>query len=195
MARSKEQQQMERANKETNTETSRPLTTFQSASFLSRALFLWPYPLLKIGLSRTIQEDDLPDILEPETSAANLKHMDELWKKAQLHSASKHGGQTERLCLHKIIVVDFLKDLWCVHASVHSMCLLKNWGLTCNVYCSKWQVYSDSSADRSSSKGYSVCSSGSSNTVFLWRNRLQRRVSLGFCFSILWYCHSFWAPS
>jgi len=112
MARSKEQQQMERANKETNTETSRPLTTFQSASFLSRALFLWPYPLLKIGLSRTIQEDDLPDILEPETSAANLKHMDELWKKAQLHSASKHGGQTERLSLHKIIVVDFLKDLW-----------------------------------------------------------------------------------
>jgi len=117
MARLSETQEKLRANEANNTSTFRPMTTYQSASFLSRALFLWPYPLLKIGLSRTIQEDDLPDILEPETSAANLKHMDELWKKAQLECTSKHGGNTEQLSLHRIFVVDFLKDLWCVHAS------------------------------------------------------------------------------
>jgi len=117
MARLSETQEKLRANEANNTSTFRPMTTYQSASFLSRALFLWPYPLLKIGLSRTIQEDDLPDILEPETSAANLKHMDELWKKAQLECTSKHGGNTEQLSLHRIFVVDFLKDLWCVHDS------------------------------------------------------------------------------
>ena len=50
-----------------------------SASWWSRLLFYWPYPLLKLGLERPLEDQDLPEILEKDTSQYNRKHFEEIW--------------------------------------------------------------------------------------------------------------------
>jgi ATP-binding cassette subfamily C (CFTR/MRP) protein 4 len=134
-------EQDKEATSSSSSNPQREKTQYESASLWSKAFFLWPYPLLGLGKQRTITEDDLPDILQDETSARNLEYMEMLWKKAQdsagqrqkqrrtrtkrkkNHQDSKEGAipissiTPANLNLHRVLVVDFLKDLWFIQVA------------------------------------------------------------------------------
>jgi hypothetical protein len=40
----------------------RPSNPWEHASFFSKLLFIWPYPLLQLGMTRPLEPQDLPEI-------------------------------------------------------------------------------------------------------------------------------------
>ena len=88
----------------------------KEASFLSRLFFTWPYPLLKLGMQRTLEESDLPDIPLADTSAYNLRIITDMWNRemelAQQRAAKRKG--TAAPSLHRAFVMDFLRTVWYV---------------------------------------------------------------------------------
>jgi ATP-binding cassette subfamily C (CFTR/MRP) protein 4 len=77
----------------------------KQASWLSRLFFIWPYPLLILGMERPLEESDLPENLNSDRSAVNEKYLDRLWQEEQL----RHG---KKASLHRAILKDFFWSLW-----------------------------------------------------------------------------------
>lgn len=78
---------------------------WDGASFLSKLFFLWPYPLLKLGMTRPLQPNDLPEIPAVDASSYNRDYLDRIWKQ----ELKKHPKQPS---LHRAIVLDFFSTLW-----------------------------------------------------------------------------------
>ena len=75
------------------------------ASFLSRLFFRWPYPLLKLGMERPLQEGDLYHVLEKDSSLYNLHYFQRLWD-------AERQRRPDAPNLHRAIVIDFFRSLW-----------------------------------------------------------------------------------
>lgn len=83
----------------------RPPNALQEASWLSRLFFTWPYPLLKLGMKRTLTEADLPAGLEKDSSEYSLNYFNRIWKEEkQLHP--------EAPSLRRAIAKDFFVSVW-----------------------------------------------------------------------------------
>jgi ATP-binding cassette, subfamily C (CFTR/MRP), member 4 len=80
---------------------------YKEASFLSRLIFLWPYPLLKLGMERPLEDSDLPCVLEDDTSKANRNYFEMVWEEEKKKRPKKPS-------LHRAILRDFFRDLWYV---------------------------------------------------------------------------------
>ena len=52
---------------------------YATASWLSRLCFLWPWPLLRLGLERPLTDNDLPLVLSEDSSQHNLHHLQRIW--------------------------------------------------------------------------------------------------------------------
>lgn len=87
--------------------TSRPPNLMANASFLSRMIFRWPYPLLQLGLQRPLQEEDLPEIMDVDSSEFNCNHFEKLWKQEQERHPQKPS-------LHRAFLREFFGSLWYV---------------------------------------------------------------------------------
>jgi hypothetical protein len=61
----------------------RPPNPLLNASFLSKMFFTWPYPILKLGLERPLEEKDLSDVAEVDSSLYNLRHFNKIWAEEQ----------------------------------------------------------------------------------------------------------------
>eukprot|EP00592_Proboscia_alata_P027203 CAMPEP_0194436906 /NCGR_PEP_ID=MMETSP0176-20130528/97162_1 /TAXON_ID=216777 /ORGANISM="Proboscia alata, Strain PI-D3" /LENGTH=81 /DNA_ID=CAMNT_0039257705 /DNA_START=20 /DNA_END=262 /DNA_ORIENTATION=+ len=51
----------------------------ENASWISKLFFSWPYPLMKLGMERPLQDADLGEIFEVDTSQYNQKYINKLW--------------------------------------------------------------------------------------------------------------------
>lgn len=83
----------------------RPKNMMDGASFISRMFFNWPYPLLQLGLKRPLEERDLPEIREVDTSKYNGDYFDKLWKAEQARCPKSPS-------LHRAIFRDYFGSLW-----------------------------------------------------------------------------------
>ena len=88
----------------------RPLNPLLGASVMSRLFFNWPYPLMRLGMQRPIEETDLPELCEVESSSNNLNMMERLWT-AEKARAEREGVKPSLL---RAIVKDFLTSIWYV---------------------------------------------------------------------------------
>jgi ATP-binding cassette, subfamily C (CFTR/MRP), member 4 len=86
-----------------NTEHGHPPNAFGTASFLSKLLFTWPYPLLQQGMRKTLQDSDLPESLPADSSAYALPYFTRLWQREQ---------QRPRPSLRRAIARDFFTSVW-----------------------------------------------------------------------------------
>ncbi len=77
----------------------------EKASFISRMLFRWPYPLLQLGLQRPLEEKDLPEIMQVDSSKYNCNNFERLWK-------SEQERHPENPSLHRAFLKDFFGSLW-----------------------------------------------------------------------------------
>jgi len=115
----------------------RPAHPMVQASFISKLLFIWPYGLMsnknKVRVSddgaerAAIEESDLPEVLEPDTSEMNLHKFQEIWGAEQQratkvkeyhlthHNKQKPLPKAASPSLHRAILKDFLSTMWFVH--------------------------------------------------------------------------------
>ena len=84
----------------TSSEKSRVPNMMETASFLSRILFHWPYKLLKLGLERPLEEHDLPEIMQVDSSSHNYQYFEKLWEAEQARHPSNPS-------LHRAFLRDF----------------------------------------------------------------------------------------
>ena len=100
-----------------------PANPLTEASWWSRAFFLWPYPLLKLGMERPLAETDIPTILPVDTSRYNRKYLLQLWdrerercfrKNCQQKNSNNHTTGHEKPSLHRAILKDFFRSMWFV---------------------------------------------------------------------------------
>jgi len=85
----------------------RPENPMANASFLSRLLFMWPAPLLKLGMSRPLEESDLADVLERDGSVYNRDYLLRIWEEERRNHPKSPS-------LHRAIVKDFILSIWYV---------------------------------------------------------------------------------
>jgi len=85
--------------------TSRPPNMMENASLFSRLVFMWPYPLLRLGLTRPLEESDLPEIMKCDSSKYNSDYFDKIWKDEQ-------GRNPQNPSLHRAFARDFFLSLW-----------------------------------------------------------------------------------
>lgn len=85
----------------------RPKSPLEKASFISKLLFMWPYPLLKVGMTRPLEESDLPEVMEIDSSAANRRYFENLWEEEK----RKHPNNP---MLQRAILKDYFSSLWYV---------------------------------------------------------------------------------
>lgn len=85
------------------------------ASLLSRLIYLWPYPLLKLGLERPLEERDLPDIAKVDTSSYNREYLTEIWEAEKNHNRSQKNKKDKNQKapkLWKALLKDFFRSNW-----------------------------------------------------------------------------------
>ncbi|KAG7350940.1 multidrug ABC transporter permease/ATPase [Nitzschia inconspicua] len=85
----------------------RPPNMMASASRISRLLFKWPYPLLKLGLERPLEDSDLPEILRQDTSRYNREYLQALWQRERERNPRNPS-------LHRAMLIDFFRSIWYV---------------------------------------------------------------------------------
>ena len=97
----------------------RPPNPLGSASFLSRLVFSWAYPLMRLGMTRTIVEADLPDVQVAESSATNLSLMDLIWnreveraRKASAAGPTHNGRRAHRPNLRRALLFHYFRTTW-----------------------------------------------------------------------------------
>lgn len=83
----------------------RPENAFDHANFFSKLTFLWPFPLLKLGMTRPLCEDDLPALSQVDKSSHNRDYLEDLWKKEKTSNPRSPS-------LHRALLKDFLSSLW-----------------------------------------------------------------------------------
>uniref|UniRef100_A0A7S2L9K9 ATP-dependent transporter ycf16 n=1 Tax=Leptocylindrus danicus TaxID=163516 RepID=A0A7S2L9K9_9STRA len=86
----------------------RPPNLLEGQSIISKSLFSWPWPLLKLGQSKILNEDDLPSLSKEDTSDFNLEFMEKLYAQ----SMDEKGG--DKFSLHRALLWDFIKSVWWV---------------------------------------------------------------------------------
>jgi hypothetical protein len=66
-----------------------PPHPYAIASLISKLFFSWPYSLMgkKTASCRVIQESDLPDVLDSDTSEANLRKFQALWEQEKARAS------------------------------------------------------------------------------------------------------------
>ena len=100
-----------------------PPNTMAEASWWSRLIFYWPYPLLKLGLERPLVDSDIPEILKPDTSRYNREYLSDLWENEQercrrinINNANNNNKkpqqQKQKPSLHRAILVNFFRSIW-----------------------------------------------------------------------------------
>lgn len=88
-----------------------PLTRPQNAlssnnvGFFSRMSFTWIYPILELGSQRPLEEMDLPEVCNLESSAFNRAHIEDIWEKEK---------ETKRENLARALLVEYLRSTWTV---------------------------------------------------------------------------------
>jgi len=97
---------------------SRSPNLLENASFLSRAVFHWPYSLLQLGLQQPLEEKDLPEIMDVDSSQYNANHFDKIWKKEQELNPEKPS-------LHRAIIWDYLRSIWYIQPFIGLAALAK----------------------------------------------------------------------
>jgi ATP-binding cassette, subfamily C (CFTR/MRP), member 4 len=78
---------------------------WEHASFFSKLLFIWPYPLLQLGMTRVLEPQDLPEIPKADRSSYNREYLEHLWEH-ELEERPKNPS------LHRAILKDFFASLW-----------------------------------------------------------------------------------
>jgi ATP-binding cassette subfamily C (CFTR/MRP) protein 4 len=83
----------------------RPPNPLLHASFLSKMFFTWPYPILKLGLARPLEEKDLANVAEVDSSLYNLRHFNRIW-------AEEQRIRPENPSLARALLKDFHHSTW-----------------------------------------------------------------------------------
>jgi ATP-binding cassette subfamily C (CFTR/MRP) protein 4 len=104
-----------------------PPNMMANASWLSRLIFYWPYPLLRLGGMGPLSASMLPEILKADTSKYNREYFEILWEKekdrcrnaqSQSQSQTQHPAtgtpQKYKPSLHRAMLIDFFKSIWFV---------------------------------------------------------------------------------
>mmetsp|Transcript_107829 Transcript_107829/g.220103 ORF Transcript_107829/g.220103 Transcript_107829/m.220103 type:complete len:1402 (+) Transcript_107829:151-4356(+) len=82
---------------------SRPPNAFKGASLVSRLVYYWAYPLMKLGMERPLVEKDVPEILPVDSSKYNREHLGNIWDRERQRSARNN----KRPSLHRAILVEY----------------------------------------------------------------------------------------
>jgi ATP-binding cassette subfamily C (CFTR/MRP) protein 4 len=81
---------------------------YETASWWSRLLFTWPYPLLQLGLQRPLQDADLPELQDVDRSVNCRHYFERIWELKQVRKDNHHS-------LQRAILFDFWKTVWYAH--------------------------------------------------------------------------------
>jgi hypothetical protein len=100
----------------------RPSNTYEGSSFLSKMFFIWPEKLLKEGVVKTIEEKDLPNVMQQEESRHNREAFEKIWRdevdRVEALKKKYPEGSTKRASLRpslqRAMLIDFLKRTWIV---------------------------------------------------------------------------------
>ncbi|GKY92774.1 hypothetical protein MPSEU_000247200 [Mayamaea pseudoterrestris] len=85
----------------------RPPNPYDTASWLSKLFFVWPYPLLKLGMKRPLVEIDLPQVTRVDESEYNRDYFLRLWKEEKERNPTAPN-------LHRLVAMDFFRSTWIV---------------------------------------------------------------------------------
>jgi ATP-binding cassette subfamily C (CFTR/MRP) protein 4 len=107
-----------------------PPNMMSNASWFSRLIFYWPYPLLKKGLNGPLSANMLPEILQADTSNYNRDYFEKLWEteknrcqnnnaqQGQKNQSSKNQKRQQqhllKPSLHRAMLIDFFTSIWYV---------------------------------------------------------------------------------
>ena len=84
----------------------RPAPLLEGVSLLSNITYSWAEPLLELGKSKILAEEDLAELSGQDKSAFNLDFMQ------NLYNESKKNGKNTKNYLHRALVLDFIKSVW-----------------------------------------------------------------------------------
>lgn len=91
---------------------------YLNASLLSKFFFRWPYSMLQVGIQRTLEEIDLPNIMEQESSSYNRNHFEKIWedelKRVEKYKCTNKKKKKIKPSLHRALLVDFFKTTWMI---------------------------------------------------------------------------------
>eukprot|EP00536_Pseudo-nitzschia_multiseries_P014610 jgi/Psemu1/215290/e_gw1.735.14.1 len=98
-----------------------------SAPWWSRVIFMWPYPLLKLGMERTLVDSDVPEIDPVDSSCINRRYLMNLWDAEQRHNSDSCGKtqptkttqpQPPKPSLHRALLRDFFRSMWYIQPAM-----------------------------------------------------------------------------
>jgi len=109
--------------KDSQRQDGRPPNAMATASWMSRLVFHWPFPLLKLGMERPLVEADVPEILPGDSSRYNREYLEKLIDRerercSRLNKSNTDGKSHERPSLHKAILVDFFRSIWYIQPAM-----------------------------------------------------------------------------
>jgi ATP-binding cassette, subfamily C (CFTR/MRP), member 4 len=91
-----------------------PPNPLKYASLYSQLTFSWPLPLIRKGVAKEIQEDDIPDIMPDEDSDRNRCRIEAAWNEEK-ELAQKHGRAAS---LHRALLKLYFRTLWYVQPAI-----------------------------------------------------------------------------
>ena len=92
----------------------RPPNPLESASLFSQLTFSWPFALIRKGVAKDIQEEDIPEILDEEDSNRNRIRLEKVWAEEQT-IASTQGRPAS---LHRALLRMYFRTLWYVQPAI-----------------------------------------------------------------------------
>ena len=117
------------SNSNSSSDNDRAINPYTTASLLSKCFFTWPYSLLKMGMERTLEEEDLPNIMKEESSSYNCNLFETIWKNELQRvetyntkhqdsntttNTNTNTNKTIRPSLHRALLIDFFKSTWII---------------------------------------------------------------------------------
>ena len=94
---------------------------YDQAKWISRLFFCWPYALLRLGMQKTIEEKDLPEISESDSSRQNLLLFERIWKQElervrslDMNKKSKSTLGLNKPSLQRAVIVELVKSTWMI---------------------------------------------------------------------------------
>lgn len=110
------------SNSSRGSRVTRPPNNYIGASFLSKMFFMWPSKLLKEGMVRTIEENDLPSVRLEEESRHNREVFEKIWRDEvdrvetlkRNYPVGSKKRESLRPSLQRALFIDFLKSVWIV---------------------------------------------------------------------------------
>jgi ATP-binding cassette subfamily C (CFTR/MRP) protein 4 len=108
--------------KDNNNGNGRAENPYPKASLFSKCFFTWPYPLLKLGMERTLEESDLPNIMKEESSTYNRNLIEDIWEKElkrveKINNKNRTNNNKKKevkpnLC--RALLIDYFKTTWII---------------------------------------------------------------------------------